>query len=322
MGGVWARASRANSSETRQSTENAVRESKLLNPRWSSLVLSLCHCKMRFRQRLIARCAAATLLWSSASVLGACGRTGLLAEGDLVDDPVDIVELPEASVEAAMDAGPDAAIERAVETPPPVVGPTTGACQPAPEACNGVDDDCNGKVDDLLRARPVPGRWLSLLRRRSMERVPRAMRRLLARQPTRLLHLVLPLLGRADVRRRRQGLRLVPRAKATRRMRRSRAQAQQFAPARAVLSRQRLLLRRPARHRQRRRSLRVPRALRRGPVPSVKIVCARWWPSFLSRQARRAQRRAAGLTSSRRSPKTARPVCRPTPSSPLDTLVR
>jgi len=111
---------------------------------------------MRFRQRLIERCAA-TLLWSSVSLLGACGRTGLLAEGDLVDDPVDIVALPEASIEAEVDAGLDVAIEHAVEASPPVVGPTTGACQPAPEVCNGVDDDCNGKVDDLLLPVPCPG---------------------------------------------------------------------------------------------------------------------------------------------------------------------
>jgi hypothetical protein len=112
---------------------------------------------MRFRQRLIARCAAATLLWSSALVLAACGRTGLSAEGDLVDDPIDIIATPEASTEAAVDAGPDVTVEHVVEMVPPVVGPTTGACQPAPEVCNGVDDDCNGKVDDLLAPIPCPG---------------------------------------------------------------------------------------------------------------------------------------------------------------------
>src|SRR5678816_1836023 len=108
---------------------------------------------MRFRQRLIARCAAATLLWSSTLVLGGCGRTGLLAEGDLPDDTIEVVAVPEASVEAAVDAGLDTAIDHAVETPMTAPAPTTGVCQPVAEILAPIP--CPGGGSRYC----VAGRW-------------------------------------------------------------------------------------------------------------------------------------------------------------------
>jgi hypothetical protein len=112
---------------------------------------------MRIRRHPITRGAAATLLWSSACLLAACGRTGLTAEGDFEDDTVEIAALPEASIEASVDAGADVVEDHAVAPTPPTVGSATGVCHPAPEVCNGVDDDCNGKVDDGLATIPCPG---------------------------------------------------------------------------------------------------------------------------------------------------------------------